>query len=463
MCVTSNLQKHIRNLTNDGELVARFLVDTVEGKTPGVKPCHQVEAMKYLVRFGLSEQEKSHFWGLIPTPEEVAEKKATEEPAPEPKERPVTHLDILNYDVAHLIRHETADGHTIAEFLAHVMTGRDKPFTPRKLRIRQADRMAAAREILRRGHGHFGRRRRLVVDADDDTNGYDILHTDLAKRMREYGDYGAEAVRFLLDVMNDANPDEPYSWHHRTSAAQELVRRGWDTNYDRITSEMLQAYWRDQQSTRLSVGQKKHLAGLHTFLDEYDQYDNTDYEAVARERREAEDLEEANAFKSRLKHAGGSPTEERDIGFNTPSPSKVEGRDGGDTPAQTIAPSPAIKCSPGPSAPDMPDDRPAADPEAVNEDDTREYGPNDPDPDVDYYVEPLTPEDEAAFDHQMRIETGGYPDGEVPDEPPPPPPGARAAYEAQLRRIREAAARDGVPVRPNPIAGTFARAAIRSP
>ena len=97
--------------------------------------------------------------------------------------------------------------------------------------------------------------------------------------MREYSEHGTDAIRFLLDVMSDADPGETYSWHHRTSAAQELIRRGWDTNYDKITPKMLQEYWRDQQSTRLSVGQKKHLAGFHTFLDEYDQYDDKDYEA----------------------------------------------------------------------------------------------------------------------------------------------------------------------------------------
>ena len=55
MCITSRLQQHIRNLTNDGEVVARFLVDTVQGKTPGAKPCHQLEAMKHLIRFGFTE------------------------------------------------------------------------------------------------------------------------------------------------------------------------------------------------------------------------------------------------------------------------------------------------------------------------------------------------------------------------------------------------------------------------
>ena len=159
-----------------------------------------------------------------------------------------------------------------------MMTRRDKPYTPKKLRIKPADRMAASREILRRGFGHFGRKRKLVVDdyGDNnyDANDYDTLHTDLAKRMREYSEHGTDAVRFLLDVMEDADPDAEFTWHHRTSAAQELIRRGWDTNYDRITPEMLQEYWRDQQSSRLSVGQKKRLAGLPTTLDDHNTYDN---------------------------------------------------------------------------------------------------------------------------------------------------------------------------------------------
>ena len=130
------------------------------------------------------------------------------------------------------------------------MTRRDKPFTPKKLRIRHTDRMAAAREILRtriRTLRQKTQARRSTTTMTKPTH-YDTLHTDLAKRMREYTEHGTDAVRFLLDVMEDANPDEPYTWHHKMSAAQELLRRGWDTNYDHITPDMLQDYWRNQHS-----------------------------------------------------------------------------------------------------------------------------------------------------------------------------------------------------------------------
>ena len=69
MCIKIRLQQHIRNLTGDGEVVARFLVDTVEGRHTGAKYHHKLEAMKHIVRFGFTEDnEPFQLWGLIPTP-----------------------------------------------------------------------------------------------------------------------------------------------------------------------------------------------------------------------------------------------------------------------------------------------------------------------------------------------------------------------------------------------------------
>ena len=69
---------------------------------------------------------------------------------------PVTYLDILNYNLAQLIRSETAEGHTITEFLLETVTGRDSAFTPNKYKIKPDDRMTAAREVINRGFGRFG-------------------------------------------------------------------------------------------------------------------------------------------------------------------------------------------------------------------------------------------------------------------------------------------------------------------
>ena len=204
MCKQTELQQNIHSITKDGYDIAAFLADTMRGETPGVKVCHRMEAAKHLIRYGFTDTDC----------ETTSDRHSRENGNPAgqgegtpPSAKPVqvTHLDILNYQIAHLIRHETAEGHTVVNFLVDTMTGRDRPFTPKKFRIKPADRMAAARELLRRGFGDLGSRRK-PSDSTDEANAYDTLHTDLARRMREYSERGTDTVRFLLEVMSDPRP-----------------------------------------------------------------------------------------------------------------------------------------------------------------------------------------------------------------------------------------------------------------
>ena len=514
MCVTNNLQRHIRNLTGDGEVVARFLIDTLQGEHPDAKYHHKLEAAKLLARYGETGDSsirhscgssnpagqgegqgkgRSQFWGLIPTPEELATANHEEDeqnplsprervrvrganntPSPSTGEgwdggeqdknlhHPVTHLDILNYDIAHLIRQETAEGHTIAEFLSHVMTRRDQPFTPKKLRIKHTDRMAAAKEILRRGHGHWGRNPKLKVYANDveDTNDYDTLHTDLAKRMREYNEHGTDAIRFLLDVMSDTSldPEEGYTWHHKMSAAHEIIRRGWDTNYDKITPEMLQAYWQDQQSTRLSIGQKKQLAGLPTFLDEYDRYDTEDYQAIARELRDHEYMEQAAATKS-LPPRRGKARMGVNIPESNPSKNPTERESGEQNPFSPHSTRHSCESrNPAGQAQGAGNDGTETSPSSTSTPVNDESNFTD---DLDCYYEPLTPEDQAIFNYNSLIESGEFEEGEITIVPPSE--AAHRDYAIALKQIKEAAASEGIPLLPNPLAGTLHAPTIRSP
>ena len=420
---------------------------------------------------------------------------------------PVTHLDILNYNIAHLIRHETAEGHTIANFLVDIMSGRDRPFTPKKFCIKPADRMAAARELLRRGFGDLGSRRK-PSDITDEANAYDTLHTDLAKRMREYSERGADTIRFLLEVMSNPDPDEEFTIHHRMSAAQELLRRGWDTNYDNIRPEHLQDYWRDKESPRLSIGQKKTQAGLSTTIDDYDNYDDTDYEAIAKEMRE-EDDRDANSKPLRFhetvpssRHSSESRNPEdcqsaspstklplpQGEGWGegnagsqkTPSPSTGEGWDGGEESHESLT-SKSDKTPSTPTLPkslslskseDEPTDRKAIIKEfreAMDKGDERaalraeakyrridvkpekniyDYGPNDPDPTIDYYFEPLSPDEQAKFDQEERREHG-LTDDEVATNGSANQPSPNGATDS-LAPIKQAAALHGTPILPNP-------------
>ena len=522
MCITTPLQQKIINRTDEGDTIAAFLVDTMRGKTPGVKVCHRMDAAKHLIRYGFSDAECETTSDRLSRAGGNPEGQGDEEtPAKSPlsdgEERvrsqeiakPVTHLDIINYQIAHLIRHETAEGHTLVEFLIHIMTGRDRPFTPKKFRIKPADRIAAARELLRRGFGDLGSRRRLS-DTTDEANAYDTLHTDLARRMREYSERGTDTVRFLLEVMSDPDPDLEFTIHHRMSAAQELLRRGWDTNYEAIKPEHLQAYWRDKESSRLSIGQKKTQAGLSTSIDDYDNYDDTDYEAIAKEMREEEDREAAASKSLHPRYgkirtgvtepvskslprneSGGTATsssrhsrESRNPEDHEAATSKhplPQGEGWGEGSAgilkNPLSPRRAKSLPPAKAGVRMGVMEPVSKtlPMSESGDETirkfnntddkniYDYGRNDPDPAIDYYFEPLNPEEQALFDYEARLESGDYPKGEAPKEPPPPPPSAYAEYSDTLRRIKDAAAREGVPVLPNPLAGKFRRPAIRSP
>ena len=505
MCIPTKLQQNIISFTKDGEHIARFLTETMRGKTPGVKVNHRMEAAKHLIRYGFPDEARQQ--GQFDMNEPKVEN--TDKKAPSPSTgkdsdggdnppQPVTHLDIINYQIAHLIRHETAEGHTIVNFLVDTMTGRDRPFTPKKFRIKPADRMAAARELLRRGFGDLGSRRK-PSDITDEANAYDTLHTDLARRMREYSERGTDTVRFLLEVMSDPDPDLEFTIHHRMSAAQELLRRGWDTNYDNIKPKHLQDYWQDKDSPRLSIGQKKTQAGLSTSINDYDNYDDTDYEAIAKEIREEEDrddnskplrfqetvpssrhssesknLEDRQAATPATKLPLTKGLSRREGTNNSLPPRRGKVRMGVKSPEQSPLPNKAATVNEHDKAiikefkeaMDRGDERAALRAEAKYrridvkpEKNIYDYGPSDPDPTIDYYFEPLSPEQQAKFDQQDRREHG-LTEEDIAEYSGIP---ATRGKSDPLKQLAQAAELHGVPIHPNPLAAKHKTPTIRSP
>ena len=233
----------IKSLTNDGHTVAQFLVNTMEGQTDGVKVHHRLDAAKQLIKYGFSEDD-SDFWGLIPTPEELASRSRDMEPRRELPKRKVTFLDILNFDIARQIRDETDDGQLMIEFLVKVMHGQQRPFIDKKQRIKPADRMAAAKELLNRGFGSFSSSRSRLSEKKDD---YGTIHGDISQRIRQHSEYGSDITRFLLDVMAGQLHDDGFTMSHRVGAAKELLRRAYDINFDGVTWEQVEGYWRAQR------------------------------------------------------------------------------------------------------------------------------------------------------------------------------------------------------------------------
>ena len=100
--------------------------------------------------------------------------------------------------------------------------------------------------------------------------------------------------------------------------------------------------------------------------------------------------------------------------------------------------------------------------EAVEEPAHYEYGPSDLDPTVDYFYEPLRPEEQAKFDEEDRREYGIIEEESSENRTTMPMP-MLGNVSDRLAHIKEAAAIYGTPVLPNPLARKVKKPTIRSP
>ena len=249
MCIENTLQQHILNITNGGKTIADFFHATMQGQNPRAQVHHQMEAAKHLAKLGLAE---SITVRPEPRPELAEGPVEGLEPLGHPTENcelktenyPVTDTDIINYEIARLIREETNDGYAIAEFLTRIMHGSSPGELAYSLRdrvISPADRMAAAKELLNRGFGRLGQTRRAARQDDSD-----LVRSGLARYIRERTDHGLEAARLLLDAAS--GEDDSFSMRQRVAATRELIRRGWDTNYEAVTPADIVAYYERQDA-----------------------------------------------------------------------------------------------------------------------------------------------------------------------------------------------------------------------
>ena len=373
MCIQNTLQQHILDITNDGKDIAEFFYATMQGRNPNAKIHHQMEAAKQLRKLGLpttpSPVEGEGWDGgessVRPEPVEghTEDEQPTDNSEFNTQYSPVTDLDIINYEVAALIREETGDGYFIADFLARVMRGAAGQGRP----VSEADRMAAAKELMNRGLGRFGDTRdRRISNSQEE-----LIHSGLSRYIRERTDNGLHTARFLLDVAS--GQEQSFSVHRRVVATRELVRRGWDTNYDAITPDDIAAY-RERQ----------------------DDLEPTKYDVRLQEWRESERAAQ-------------------------------EAQD------------------------ESPEDKPLPEPGIFAHLIFAE---------IDRY-EPLNPEQQAIFDYQTQIESGEYKEGEITIRQPTPEDWK--AYKDALQHITELAAAEGIPLLPNPLAGTLKMPTIRSP
>lgn len=123
----------VREETDDGRLIVRFLIDVMQGRLEDSRPCHRLDAARQLIDLGFDDAR-----GFIASNTQPSHRRA---PSPESGRRGQSGL---HRELAALIRQETDDGRTAIRFLVDVMQGSLHDFKPHH-------RLSAARELLRRG------------------------------------------------------------------------------------------------------------------------------------------------------------------------------------------------------------------------------------------------------------------------------------------------------------------------
>ena len=125
----------VREETDDGRLIVRFLIDVMQGLLENSKPCHRLDAARQLLNLGFHP----------------AQSFIDENTSASPTHKNLRALGVLgvestplHQELAALIREETDNGRTTVRFLIDVMQGTIQDFKPHH-------RLSAAKELLRRG------------------------------------------------------------------------------------------------------------------------------------------------------------------------------------------------------------------------------------------------------------------------------------------------------------------------
>ena len=128
---TQEIQEIVRQETDGGRRIVRFLVGAMEGQLQDAKPSHRLNAARQLVNLGFTDAQD-----FI---DRSAQQRRRSAPGPTCK-TPVA----ISGKLAQIVREETEDGRVAIRFLVGVMEGTLEGFKPHH-------RLAAARELLRRG------------------------------------------------------------------------------------------------------------------------------------------------------------------------------------------------------------------------------------------------------------------------------------------------------------------------
>ena len=169
----------IKQETDDGRTIVRFLLSAMEGQLPDFKDCHRMEAARLLERFGFNA-----------TPRLTGESGSTATQSATRRERRDSRRADrhIHSELAQIVREETDNGRTIVTFLTSVMEGKLEGFKPHH-------RMAASKELIRCGSQAEEAAARAQAEADAAAEATE-QEPEPDPEEQEYRRRRAEAVEF---------------------------------------------------------------------------------------------------------------------------------------------------------------------------------------------------------------------------------------------------------------------------
>ena len=204
----------IREETDDGRTVVRFLIDVMQGKVDDSKPCHRLDAARQLLNLG--------FHGAQAVIQSVPQ--STNGRAPSR----ATSVSRFDQGIADIIKLETSNGRDIVRFLVDVMHGNLDNFKP-------CHRLASAKELLRRGFDH------TPVDSGDD----DDEHEEVAQGRVDRSEFVDPRTPEQRDPDNPNYVIPSGRLHHKEDDPFDFE------NYD------MEQYWLDSWGSRAA----RHIFG----------------------------------------------------------------------------------------------------------------------------------------------------------------------------------------------------------
>ena len=246
-----NLATFVNQLTDNGNRLAQFMWDVVQGEYPDAKLHHRQQAARDLAVMG----------GQMPqdTPGSAARvvRVSDDESDPKPQKPKVTLKQILNKPVGAYIREETNNCRTLISALSEILSpprvfesaNPAEQKYQKATRIRVNHQIAAAKEMVKRSLGGRSPYCQTRTSPAEER----MLNSRLSREIREITDNGIGLARFLLEVVDNPKTygprriiiEDPYTQTHRIWAIRDLIYRGSDIPWEHITPESIDACIRD--------------------------------------------------------------------------------------------------------------------------------------------------------------------------------------------------------------------------